>query len=99
MRKWMRERNQRGCAFINASVELLADHPGREVAREQKAWLLAYLKDLAVKAGLQDPAALAAQVLILHEGACVTDSMGSVDQTVDRAEQVARVLVERSRTS
>lgn len=96
LRDWMRERNLRGCAFINASVELPDGHPGREVAREQKAWLLGYLEELATEAGAEDPAGLAAQVLILHEGACVADSMRSVDQAVDRAEQVARVLIERS---
>ncbi|WP_328323227.1 MULTISPECIES: TetR/AcrR family transcriptional regulator [unclassified Streptomyces] len=96
LRDWMRERNSRGCAFINASVELPEDHPGREVARDQKAWLFAYLEDLAAQARAQDPAALAAQVLILHEGACIADSMRSVDHAVDRAEQVAAVLIERA---
>ncbi|MEU3416417.1 TetR/AcrR family transcriptional regulator [Streptomyces sp. NPDC006658] len=99
LRDWMRERSQlRGCAFINAAVELPENHPGREVARDQKAWLLAYLEDLAAEAGAEDPAALAAQVLILHEGACVTQSMRSVEQAIDRAEQMAAVLLERSLT-
>ncbi|WP_308122392.1 TetR/AcrR family transcriptional regulator [Streptomyces sp. TRM70350] len=96
LREWMRERNLRGCAFINASVELPEGHPGREVARDQKAWLLAYLEGLAAEARVEDPAGLAAQVLILHEGACVADSMRSLDSAVDRAEHVARVLIERS---
>ncbi|MBQ1101198.1 TetR/AcrR family transcriptional regulator [Streptomyces sp. b94] len=96
LREWMRERNLRGCAFINASVELPEGHPGRDVARDQKAWLLAYLEGLAAEAGVDDPARLAAEVLILHEGACVADSMRSLDQAVDRAEHVARVLIEAS---
>ncbi|MEV0374723.1 helix-turn-helix domain-containing protein [Streptomyces sp. NPDC050636] len=98
LREWMRERNPRGCAFVNASVELPEDHPGREVAREQKAWLLAYLEDLAAEARAEDPEALAGQLLILHEGACIADSMQSVDRAVDRAEQMAAVLIERSLT-
>lgn len=96
LRDWMHERNRRGCAFINASVELPDDHPGREVARDQKTWFLAYLEDLAREGNAEAPAALAAQVLILHEGACVAGSMGSVDQAVLRAEQVAAILIERS---
>ncbi|UUU36576.1 TetR/AcrR family transcriptional regulator [Streptomyces sp. CA-210063] len=96
LREWLRERNLRGCAFINASVELPEGHPGREVARDQKAWLLAYLEGLAAEARAQDPAGLAAQILILHEGACVADSMRSLDRAVDRAEHVARVLIETS---
>ncbi|MFF9778009.1 TetR/AcrR family transcriptional regulator [Streptomyces sp. NPDC013978] len=93
LRAWMRERNLRGCAFINASVELPTGHAGREVAHDQKAWLLSYLEGLASVAGAEDPAGLAAQILILHEGACVVDSMGSLDRAVDRAEQMARVLI------
>ncbi|MDI3385216.1 helix-turn-helix domain-containing protein [Streptomyces sp. B-S-A8] len=94
--EWMRERNPRGCAFVNASVELPADHAGREVAREQKAWFLDYVADLATEAGAEDPAALARQLLILHEGACITDSMHTVERAVDIAERMAAVLVEES---
>ncbi|MFI8998975.1 TetR/AcrR family transcriptional regulator [Streptomyces sp. NPDC053542] len=98
LREWIRERNPRGCAFVNASVELPDDHPGREVAREQKAWLLAFMKDLATEARIADPEVLADQLLILHEGTCIADLMQSMDQAVDRAEQVAAVLIERSLT-
>ncbi|MCX5384451.1 TetR/AcrR family transcriptional regulator [Streptomyces sp. NBC_00083] len=97
LRDWMHERNLRGCAFINASVELPPNHPGREVAGDQKTWFLAFLEELAREADVQDPAALAAQVLILHEGATIAHSMQSVDRAVDRAEEMAAVLLERSR--
>jgi AcrR family transcriptional regulator len=96
LRDWMRERSPRGCAFVNASVELPQDHLGQEVAREQKAWLLAYLEDLATEAGAENPDTLAGQLLILHEGACIASSMQSVDQAADHAEQMAAVLIERS---
>ncbi|MEU2758821.1 MULTISPECIES: TetR/AcrR family transcriptional regulator [unclassified Streptomyces] len=96
LQEWSDERNKRGCAFINASVELAEDHPARDVARQQKAWFLGFLEDLAREGGAQAPADLAAQVLILHEGACIADPMGSVDHAVRRAEEVAAVLIERS---
>ncbi|WP_245654577.1 TetR/AcrR family transcriptional regulator [Streptomyces violens] len=96
--EWMRERNPRGCAFVNASVELPPDHPGREVAREQKAWFLDYMEDLATEARAEDPEELAGQLLILHEGACIADSMHSVEGAVDIAERMAAVLIERSLT-
>ncbi|MGW3647948.1 TetR/AcrR family transcriptional regulator [Streptomyces sp. NPDC000878] len=95
---WMRERNPRGCAFVNAHVELPSDHPGQEIAREQKAWMLAYMEDLAAEAGIRSPDALAAQLLILHDGACIANSMGSVDEAARRAEEMATVLIERART-
>ncbi|MGW1202910.1 TetR/AcrR family transcriptional regulator [Streptomyces cyaneofuscatus] len=96
LQEWSTERNKRGCAFINASVELAEDHPAHEVARHQKAWFLGFLEDLAREGGAQAPGDLAAQVLILHEGACIAGPMGSVDQAVRRAEEVAAVLIERS---
>ncbi|MGW7469474.1 TetR/AcrR family transcriptional regulator [Streptomyces xantholiticus] len=96
LRNWTRERNPRGCAFINAYVELPDDHPGHEVAREQKAWLFAYLKDLATEARAEDPEALAGQLLILHEGVCVAHSMQSVDRAADRAERMAAILIEHA---
>ncbi|PJN39498.1 TetR family transcriptional regulator [Streptomyces sp. CB02959] len=96
LRAWMRERNPRGCAFVNAYVELPADHAGQEVAREQKAWLLAYLEDLATEAGADAPGKLAGQLLILHEGACIANSMQSVDEAAERAQEMAAVLIEKS---
>jgi AcrR family transcriptional regulator len=93
LRDWMRERNPRGCAFVNAYVELPPDHPGQEVAREQKRWLLGYLANLAAEAGASEPESLAGQLLILHEGACITNSMHSIEQAAQRAEEMAAVLV------
>ncbi|MEV5881247.1 TetR/AcrR family transcriptional regulator [Streptomyces sp. NPDC052020] len=96
LRDWLRERNPRGCAFINASVELPEDHPGQEVAFQQKAWLLAYLEQLAAEAGASDPAELAGRLLILHEGACIANSMRSVGDAAHRARQMAAVLIEQA---
>ncbi|MFK0293336.1 TetR/AcrR family transcriptional regulator [Streptomyces sp. NPDC090442] len=96
LRDWMRERNPRGCAFVNAHVELPADHPGQKVAREQKAWQSGYLTDLATEAGADDPEALAGQLLILHEGACIANSMQSVEAAAERAQAMAAVLIDNS---
>ncbi|WP_242887740.1 TetR/AcrR family transcriptional regulator [Actinomadura litoris] len=93
---WLKERNRRGCAFVNAHVELPEDHPGQRLAREHKAWMLDYLEGLAADAGAADPALLARRLLILHEGACVTDSMGTVDGAAELAEEMAAALIERS---
>ncbi|WP_256727389.1 TetR/AcrR family transcriptional regulator [Streptomyces acidiscabies] len=93
---WMHERNPRGCAFVNAHVELPGDHPGQEIAREQKAWMLAYMEDLAAEAGAESPDVLAAQLLILHEGACIANSMRSVDDAARHAEQAAAILIEQA---
>lgn len=98
LRDWMKERNPRGCAFVNAFVELPDDHPGQQVARDQKAWLLQYLGDTAREAHASDPDALASQLLILHEGACIANSMGSVEEAAQRAKEMAAVLIEAALT-
>lgn len=95
---WMRDRNPRGCAFVNAFVELPDDHPGQQVARDQKAWLLGYLSAEAVEAHAPDPDSLASQLLILHEGACIANSMGSVKDAAQRARQMAAVLIDAALT-
>ncbi len=96
LRNWTCTRSSRGCAFVNASAELPEGHPGLEVGREQKAWFLTYLEELAARGGAQDPSYLAAQMLILHEGACVAHSMHTIDQPFERTEEIARILVENA---
>ncbi|MFJ9635696.1 TetR/AcrR family transcriptional regulator [Streptomyces sp. NPDC101178] len=96
LRDWMSERNPRGCAFVNAYVELPEDHPGQQIARDQKAWLLSYLEDLAAEVGVADPESLAGRLLILHEGACIANSMRSVSRAAERAKEMAELLVEQA---
>jgi AcrR family transcriptional regulator len=96
LREWMRERNPRGCAFVNAYVELPTDHPGQEITREQKAWLLSYLEELATEARAKDPELLASQLLILQEGACIANSMHSVEDAATHAERMASTLIAQS---
>lgn len=77
----------RGCAFINAATEIAdADHPARAVAQEQKRWMRAYLERLATEADAPEPAAVADQLMLLFEGACVTSTM----QTSTRPARTAR---------
>ena len=60
----------RGCRFLNAVAELPeADHPGRLAATEHKRALRAWIEQRARRAGLARPRALAAQLLMLFDGA------------------------------
>ena len=63
------EPGYRGSPFTNACVELGGDHPAVAVAREYRQWLLATFTGLAAEATKGDPDALAAQLLLLYEGA------------------------------
>ncbi|MFI6610804.1 TetR/AcrR family transcriptional regulator [Streptomyces poriferorum] len=96
LRTWT-ETNSRGCAFINALAELPdPSHPAHRIAANQKLWLLNLFQELAVTAGCSHPAALATQLLVLHEGAVATQPL-SLDCLPESA-ALARVLV-RSSTS
>ncbi|WP_420848858.1 TetR/AcrR family transcriptional regulator [Prauserella marina] len=95
LEEWMATENPRGCAFVNAQAELPdAGHPGREVIREQKQWLLDYLRTLAREAGIRNPRKIATSVLLLLEGATVTASLGVVPGAVGNAKEVAKQLIE-----
>ncbi|MFD6493508.1 TetR/AcrR family transcriptional regulator [Streptomyces sp. NPDC060188] len=68
--------NTRGCAFINALAELPdSAHPAHRVAADQKLWLRDLFEGLAVAAGCSHPGTLATRLLVLHEGALVTQPL------------------------
>ncbi|MBK1785644.1 TetR/AcrR family transcriptional regulator [Prauserella cavernicola] len=97
LEKWIADENPRGCAFVNAHAELPdATHPGRDVIREQKQWLLEYLRTLAREAGARNPRKLATSLLVLVEGATVTTTLGVVPGAVGNAKEVAKQLIESS---
>jgi AcrR family transcriptional regulator len=92
---WTDVENFRGCAFVNANAELPErDHPGWEVIRAQKTWLLDYLRTLAVEAKVRNPQRLAESLLILVEGATVTESLEVVPGAVANARRVAKSLID-----
>lgn len=68
--------NTRGCAFINALVELPDPaHPARHIATDQKLWLRNLFESLATAACATAPSELAIQLLLLHEGALATQPL------------------------
>jgi AcrR family transcriptional regulator len=71
--EWFASGHFRGCAFINATVEL-ADrgHPARTPAMRHKERNRAYVQELAEAAGVPDPVGLSKQIMLLVEGAIVT---------------------------
>jgi AcrR family transcriptional regulator len=60
----------RGCPFVNTASEFPGDdHPARSVVAAHKRTLLARLRELAVRIGVDQPDAVAAQLALLIEGA------------------------------
>jgi AcrR family transcriptional regulator len=68
----------RGCALINAAVELPEkEHPARQVVEAVKAKVRTRITSLCVEAGLSEPEMLADELVLLIEGARVcAQSMG-----------------------
>lgn len=94
--EWQRRENPtpRGCGFVNASAELTdSHHPGRDAVLEQKRWVAGYLAELAAAAGAPEPEALAAQLLLLHEGACVAHGLGVDPRAATTARAAAHTLL------
>lgn len=84
----------RGCGFVNAAAEITDPaHPGRAAVLDQKLWVREYLTELAEAAGLARPGALADQLLLLHEGACVAHGLGLDPDAAAHARNAASALV------
>jgi AcrR family transcriptional regulator len=90
---WTAE-NDRGCSFVNAAAELPdPDHPARALIREEKRWLRERFVRMLTDGGIADPEALAATLLLLHEGAFVVLSAGQDPDAVGQARRAARAVV------
>ncbi len=95
--EWFADCKFAGCMFINASAEY-ADHdnPIHAAAAEHKRLVEKYVCELAAQAHAPDPAALAAQLCILMEGAivltqvCPSENRGCAAAV---AKQAAEVLI------
>ncbi|SHJ86154.1 DNA-binding transcriptional regulator, AcrR family [Nocardiopsis flavescens] len=90
---WFREDGFRGCAFINAYGEL---GPGStrvaRAVREQKASFRVHVADLVGRIG--GSPALAAQLVLLAEGAQTTAAIAGSPEAADVARGAALTLIE-----
>ena len=94
LQEWMQGPEFRGCAFINATVELAnPEHPGYQAAVEHKQILFQYLLGLAEAAGVTSAQAIARQLFLLVEGAIVVAMMQGDGSTAMAAKEAAAVLL------
>jgi AcrR family transcriptional regulator len=83
-----------GCTFQAASAEFPElDHPGHRVALAHKRRVLDRFVGLATDAGLADSEGLAAQLLLLMDGAWVAARMFGPDNHATSVADAARVLI------
>ncbi|TYD00237.1 TetR/AcrR family transcriptional regulator [Arthrobacter echini] len=82
----------RGCIFNNAAAEYpMPDHPVRRAVGRYRTWLHDAVSGLLTDLGVDEPAAIAAQLITLRDGAMVAGSL-------DTPGTVADVLLPAGRT-
>lgn len=69
--EWFATPGYRGCPFINASAEVASSQAVEAVRDHHRAWVRTLFGDLARDAGAEGPDTLAAQLVLLYDGAMV----------------------------
>lgn len=84
----------RGCAFINAAAEVVDDgHPGLGVVRGSIDNVERGIAQILVDAGVEDVEPLAAQLLLVLEGAITVAGIRRTGDAFDDAEALIAALV------
>ncbi|ORM28801.1 TetR/AcrR family transcriptional regulator [Williamsia sp. 1135] len=84
----------RGCGFINAYAELGGtEHPGVPIIVEEKTWVRDLFEYTCAAADYPNPAFLAGQLTLLHEGSIVARTAGAQRDAADIARRTAQVLL------
>lgn len=92
--EWFNGDRFRGCAFINATVELANPrHPARGPAMHHKTLNREYIQSLATAAGADDPEELAKKLMLLVEGSIVTALVQDDLHAAVDAKSVATILI------
>jgi AcrR family transcriptional regulator len=98
LKEWFETPTFRGCAFINASVELAdAGHPGSVFARQHKVRFHAFLSKLIAESLGEAAAKLAPAVALLIEGAIVAAVIEGSPRTADVARDAALRLLSQTK--
>lgn len=96
--QWIGERvgrnNYRGCPQLNMAAEFpQAEHPARIVAASHKRELRMRLKGIADRLGARKPDELAAQLLLLINGAFVSSQVIAADEAVPVLQAASHALI------
>ncbi|NBF12433.1 TetR/AcrR family transcriptional regulator [Pseudomonas sp. Fl4BN1] len=95
LKEWFASEGFRGCAFINTSGETGdSQDPVRQVAKQHKQKLLDYVRELCQDHGAAHPSQLAAQLLILIDGAITVALVMGDHSAADNAQCMARKLLD-----
>lgn len=97
LKDWFESSDFRGCAFINATVELAdADHAASQFSAEHKARFHDMLTEIITETNGAKSAAVAPAVALMVEGAIITAVMEHTSDSADVAKEAALALVSKS---
>jgi len=88
------EPGYRGCAFMNASAEARPGSAAEAVSQESRTWTRDLFRDLAQETGADDPERLAAQLVLLYDGATVGARMDRNPGAAAVAREIAATLID-----
>lgn len=98
LKEWFSSKGFRGCAFINASVELADNrHPASKFAAEHKHRFHDMLREVITETAGAKAAAVAPAIALMVEGAIVTAVMEGDPGAADVARDAAMALVPKRR--
>ncbi len=94
LRDWFATPSFRGCAFVNATVELAdPNHPAHEAVMEHKTSTREWVAELLVDCGVDDPPFVARQIVQLMEGAITTALLEQDPTAADVARATAAQIL------
>ena len=94
LKSWFRSATFRGCAFINASVELAdSEHPASKYSREHKVRFGDMIRECVVETGGESAAKFAPSIALLVEGATVAAVMQNSSKPAEIARDAAFQLI------
>jgi AcrR family transcriptional regulator len=95
----LRLRHTRGCPFINAAAEYPdADGAVRQLIDEHREWFRATLQSVAETVGLDQPAEVAASLVLLRDAALVGGYLDGEQRVTPAFERTARAVIDAHRT-
>ncbi|MDX2259151.1 MAG: TetR/AcrR family transcriptional regulator [Hyphomicrobiaceae bacterium] len=95
LRQWFRQKRFYGCPFINA----VAEHDKtsdrlRQLALRHKLQVLAFIRDVAVEAGVAEPDRLTHEIALLIDGAIVAAMITKDPGVADVAQKALTTLLD-----
>lgn len=97
LREWFGTPSFRGCAFVNATIELAdPDHPAHEAVVEHKLHTREWVAELLTEHGVDDPEFVARQIVQLMEGAITNALVENDPSAADVARATAAQVLDRA---